>query len=71
MELGLGQRAIARSCGLGLSAVHDYLQRAAKADISWPLAAGEAELETQLFGHPRPVGRQLQERPEPDWKAIQ
>ena len=27
-ELGLGQRQIARSCGMGLGTVHDYLERA-------------------------------------------
>src|SRR5229473_1065598 len=26
-ELGLGQRQIARSCGMGLGSVHDYLER--------------------------------------------
>jgi hypothetical protein len=30
-ELGLGQRQIARSCGMGLGTVHDYLERAAAA----------------------------------------
>jgi DNA-directed RNA polymerase specialized sigma24 family protein len=27
-ELGFGQRQIARSCGMGLSTVHEYLERA-------------------------------------------
>ena len=43
LELGLGQRAIARSCGMGLSTVHDYLERAAQAGLSWPLAEGLAK----------------------------
>jgi hypothetical protein len=30
-ELGLGQRQIARSCGMGLGTVHEYLERAAAA----------------------------------------
>jgi hypothetical protein len=30
---GLGQRQIARSCGMGLGTVHDYLERAAAAGI--------------------------------------
>jgi len=29
LRLGLGQRQIARSCGMGLGTVHDYLERAA------------------------------------------
>ena len=32
-ELGLGQRQIARSCGMGLATVHDYLERATAAGI--------------------------------------
>ncbi len=52
-ELGLGQRQIARSCGIGLSTVHDYLERAAAAGIGWPLPQGfgEEELERKLFGN--------------------
>ena len=51
-ELGLGQRQIARSCGMGLGTVHDYLERAAAAGIGWPLPEGwsEEELEAKLFG---------------------
>ena len=52
LELGLGQRQIARSCGMGLGTVHDYLERAAAAGIGWPLPEGwsEEELEAKLFG---------------------
>ena len=39
-ELGLGLREIARSCSLGLGTVHDYLQRAKTAGITWPLPEG-------------------------------
>lgn len=51
-ELGLGLRQIARSCSLGLGTVHDYLQRAKAAGISWPLPEGwdEERLESTLFG---------------------
>lgn len=38
-ELGLGQRQIARSCGMGLGTVHEYLERAVAAGIGWPLPA--------------------------------
>ena len=34
-ELGLGQRQIARSCGMGLGTVHEYLERAVAAGIGW------------------------------------
>ena len=71
-ELGLGQRQIARSCGMGLGTVHDYLERAAAAGIGWPLPKGwsEEELEGKLFGN-QPVPTQTaRQRPQPDWKAI-
>ena len=58
-ELGLGQRQIARSCGMGLATVHDYLERAVAAGIGWPLPEGlrEEELESKLFGN-QPVAVQ-------------
>jgi len=67
-ELGLGQRAIARSCGMGLSTVHEYVARAVAAGLGWPLpeGLGEVELEARLFGNqPQPV-RAVQQRPQPD-----
>ena len=36
-ELGLGKRPIARSCGIGLGTVHEYLERASAAGIGWPV----------------------------------
>src|ERR1700743_2540104 len=35
--VGLGLRAIARSCSIGLGTVHEYLQRAEVAGVTWPL----------------------------------
>ena len=71
-ELGLGQRPIARSCGMGLATVHDYLERAAAAGIGWPLPEGlsEEELESKLFGNQPVAVRAVRQRPQPDWKAI-
>ncbi len=71
-ELGLGQRQIARSCGMGLGTVHDYLERAAAAGIGWPLPEewSEEELEAKLFGN-QPVQTQAaRQRPQPDWRSI-
>lgn len=70
-ELGLGQRQIVRSCGIGLSTVHDYLERAVRAGIGRPLceALGEEELEAKLFGN-APVVMRVVQRPQPDWKAL-
>ena len=71
-ELGLGQRQIARSCAIGLSTVHDYLERAAAAGIGWPLPEGlsQEELESKLFGNQPVVARAVPTRPQPDWKAV-
>jgi transposase len=71
-ELGLGKRPIARSCGIGLSTVHEYLERAAVAGIGWPLpeGLGEEELEAKLFGNQPVATKAVRQRPQPDWKAI-
>ena len=55
-EVGLGQRQIARSCSIGLGTVNDYLVRAERAGIRWPLPKGweEPEVEAafgQTIGH--------------------
>ena len=70
-ELGLGLRQIARSCSLSLSTVHDYLQRAKAAGISWPLPQGwdESHLEATLFSasEARQTGP---DKPLPDFAAL-
>jgi len=64
-EKGLSHRAIARACGVGLGTVGDYVGRAKRAGLSWPLAAEleEAALEAKLFPPPPPPGTP---RPLPD-----
>jgi len=71
-ELGLGQRQIARSCGMGVGTVHRYLARAVAAEIGWPLPEGlsEEELEAKLFGNQLVRAKAVRGRPQPDWKAI-
>jgi hypothetical protein len=51
-EVGLGLRQIARSCSIGLGTVHDYLQRAEAAGVTWPLGEDwdEDRLEAALLG---------------------
>ena len=53
-EVGLGLRQIARSCSIGLGTVHEYLQRAEAAGVTWPLGENwdEERLEAALFGGP-------------------
>jgi transposase len=71
-DLGLRQDQIARSCNIGQSTVHRYLERFAAAAVSWPLPAecDEARLESLLFAtrRGRPAGRE--NRPIPDFVAL-
>jgi transposase len=51
-ELGRGQREIARCLQIAQSTVHDYLRRAQRAGLSWPLPKGfedDRKLEAALF----------------------
>ena len=50
-EGGLGHRAIARSCGVGLGTVSEYVGRARRAGLVWPLPADldDTALEARLF----------------------
>ena len=52
--MGLGLRQIARSCSIGLGTVHEYLQRAEAAGVTWPLGEDwdDERLEAALFGAP-------------------
>jgi transposase len=68
---GLGNRQIARSCGVNHSTVADYLRRAKTAGLaSWPLPAelDETSLEVRLF--PLGITRSNRPRSAPDWPAI-
>ena len=69
--LGLGLRAITRSCSIGLGTAHEYLQRAEAVGVTWPLAEDwdEDRLEAALFGGPtRPRPAVL---PMPDFAELQ
>jgi hypothetical protein len=50
-EVRLGQREIARSVQLAQSTIHEYLSRAQKVGLGWPLPEGweDAKLEATLF----------------------
>jgi len=67
-EGGLSHRAIARACGVGVGTVSEYLQRSARAGLSWPLPVevDEAALEARLFSPSQPV----RERAMPDLTSI-
>jgi hypothetical protein len=52
---GLSKRRIADSLTIGRTAVGDYINRARRAGLGWPLPEGisEVELERRLFPPPR------------------
>jgi transposase len=69
-ETHLPQRAIAQSLKLSQGSVSDYLGRARRAGLSWPLPDGldDARLEALLF--PPPPDVPSDQRPMPDWAAV-
>ena len=67
---GLSTRKIAASLSVGQSTVGEYLKRAERAGLSWPLpeAMTEADLERRLFA---PTGGERRRGlAEPDWAAV-
>jgi transposase len=68
-ECGRSQREIAEVIGASPTTVGDYLRRATRAGIGYPLPAGldEWALQAKLFP-PAPPSRVA--RPEPDWPTI-
>jgi len=67
-EAGLSNRAIAGACNISNSTVGEYLRRAEKAGISWPLGdLSEEDLYKKLFGEPVPIA-EMKAKPLPDWE---
>ena len=67
---GLSMREIAASLGVGQSTLSDYLKRAARAGLVWPLpeALTDAALEAMLF---QPMGGATRRvHAQPDWPTI-
>jgi transposase len=66
----LPQRRIAQSLGLSQGSISDYLSRARRAGLTWPLAddLDDAGLEALLF--PPPPDVPLDQRPVPDWSVV-
>lgn len=69
-EMGLSNRAIARACQVSNSTVGEYIRRARKAGLRWPVAeeVGEEELYRRLF--PEEAKRKAVQRPVPNWDEI-
>ena len=70
-ECGLSNRAIARTCQVSNSTIGDYLERARKAGLGWPLPEGlsEDELYQRLFPEDSHEAI-LPPRPLPDWEEV-
>ncbi|HEX4214323.1 MAG TPA: IS21 family transposase, partial [Candidatus Dormibacteraeota bacterium] len=68
---GLSRRRISESTGTPPTTIHEYLQRAAAAGLSWPLPddLDDEELEARLFKRSEEECRPG--RPEPDWAEVQ
>jgi transposase len=69
-EQQLPQRVIANSLRLSQASVSDYLSRARRAGLTWPLPDGldDAQLEALLF--PPTPDVPSDQRPMPDWSAV-
>ncbi len=67
-EAGLSHREIARTCGVSLGSITDYLGRAKLAGLSWPLPVelDDGALETLLFP-PTKGGRPSRPLPDMAW----
>ena len=80
LACGLSDRQVARSCSIGRATVSEYLRRAEKAGLSWPLPEGmdDSQLDARLFpvapafsaGVPRPVPDWLKTREEMRKKGV-
>jgi len=66
----LSQRQVAASLGIAVSSVHEYLQRADKAQVNWPQSEllSENELHDRLF--PPVALLAPEENALPDWKQV-
>ena len=69
-EQQLPQRVIGNSLGLSQGSVNEYLHRARRAGLTWPLPDGldDAQLEALLF--PPPPDVPSDQRAVPDWSAV-
>ena len=67
---GLSDSAISRSARIARSTVKEYLDRAARAGLSWAVAEGlsEEEVERRLFAAATVRDRRC---PVPDWEAVE
>lgn len=68
-EQKLSNRAVAVSCRISVGSVHDYLQRARVAGLSWPLPEDLTDEALDLGLFP-PASSLPTDRPLPDWEKV-
>jgi transposase len=67
---GLSKRQIAASLNVGPTSVGDYLRRARRAALGWPLPADVSDEDLDQLLFPPPVAIAADRRPLPDWPAL-
>ncbi len=70
LEKGLSQRAIERSCRISHSTVNEYLKRAKKAGLSWPLPEGMTEESLYQKLYPERQKDAPRDKAMPDWEKV-
>jgi transposase len=68
--LTLDQRQVARSCSIAVSTVHEYLQRAEAAHVSWPLPDGWNDTRLEAALYPSPDAKPQPKKSPPDFAAV-
>ena len=66
----LNNQAIANSCGIGRTTVREYVFRAARARLSWPLPDELTDSELERLLYPPRLSIPASERPLPNWTEI-
>jgi len=69
-ERNVSFRDIARACSMGCTTVHDTLERAEKAGLSWPLNEELDDVGLEQLLYPPGTDNLAQSRPLPDWSSI-
>jgi hypothetical protein len=69
-ELNLDQRQIARSCSIAASTVHEYLKRAERDKVWWPLPDGWNDTHLEAALYPSLETKPQPQKSPPDFAAI-
>lgn len=67
-DRGLSNREIALACSIGRTTVHEYLERAGRAGLKWPVDIDDEQLDRLLFA--RGDFGSVTSRPVPEWTEV-